>query len=900
MAREQLAGTIAVAIALPLAAVFFPVSPAAAAPVTPGSGAPADIRTGTNAPNRIDGKPFTVPDRYTPKPRLKADTLSATGVTPAVGTVRQWVGSDDLSGFYRKDYTLRGVGLHVEVWVANDLAFPVGDCRNAVPDSTTVSDAQVAELIDQFDNNMYPKETAAFSTPPDRDGSNSLLKPDANGNGGVYTGGGDKTVTLVDNIRDDNFYTFPAVPTYIAGFFSSALTEVLDRNTMTIDAFDWTHRTTANPLDAPTTDLCTSRPARPWLYEGVFAHEWQHLLHYYTDPFEATWLNEGLSDFAIALDGYSNSTASVFEPAPDSHIYCFQGYGPVQTQYNPNPRDCGGPQNSLNLWGEGGNANGVLADYGNAFSFMLFLYDRYGLDFMSKLHQDGDPTGVRQPGRGAGDRWRARHVLGAARLPDHDPGGQTRGGLQARRHAVGRAEGAGHDEEPQLLGQAGQPAVLQRSRGRAQRRGLRAAAAGRAGGARTRPAFDRLQRRQDPADPAPGLDGRQQRPGPGRQPGAVLRQRATTLTPPWSPRLRCRPSTRRLRFLAKYGAEQGYDYGYVSVSTDGGTTYTTIPGDRTTDGPLGSGLNGTTTGFEPRAFDLSAYAGQNILISIRYVSDGGVNEGGLLLDDLTVGSTTISDGSSLDPFDSPTEIKPDRGAQLEPAPHRHGRGPARGVPGRVQRGELGQPQPGQPATGRVESFPEGRRGGRVRRADRAGPAVRPVHLDRERRGATWRRDFLTATRTGRPPSNQMVGARSVTARQSRVRKVVGANGVISSARPVRTFCGPGRVGEQRAANGHQVELVPGQPLQQLADAGRGRHFATEGADELGVQADRADRDHGTAGDLLDPAGEVEVRAGELRLPVTAGGGVEHVDTRRGQRGEDVFQFLRVRGELVVS
>ena len=49
-----------------------------------------------------------------------------------------------------------------------------------------------------------------------------------------------------------------------------------------------------------------------------------------------------------------------------------------------------------------------------------------------------------------------------------------------------------------------------------------------------------------------------------------------------------------LRFLAKYGAEFGFDYGYVQVSTDGGATYTTIPGDKTIDAPLGPGLNGTT------------------------------------------------------------------------------------------------------------------------------------------------------------------------------------------------------------------------------------------------------------------------------------------------------------------
>src|SRR5690606_16430561 len=113
-----------------------------------------------------------------------------------------------------------------------------------------------------------------------------------------------------------------------------------------------------------------------------------------------------------------------------------------------------------------------------------------------------------------------------------------------------------------------------------------------------------------------------------------------------------------LTFLAKYGAEAGFDFGYVVVSTDGGATYTAIAGDKTVNGPLGPALNGTTSGFEPHTFDLSAYAGQDILLGFRYVSDQLINEGGLLIDDVTVGGTLVSDGSSLDPFDSPTEIRP--------------------------------------------------------------------------------------------------------------------------------------------------------------------------------------------------------------------------------------------------
>jgi len=113
-----------------------------------------------------------------------------------------------------------------------------------------------------------------------------------------------------------------------------------------------------------------------------------------------------------------------------------------------------------------------------------------------------------------------------------------------------------------------------------------------------------------------------------------------------------------LRFLAKYGAEAGFDYGYVQVSTDGGATYTTIAGDHTVKAPLGPGLNGTTDGFEAQTYDLSAYAGRNVLIAVRYVSDGGVNDGGLEVDDITVGGATVSDGSSLAPFRSPTQIHP--------------------------------------------------------------------------------------------------------------------------------------------------------------------------------------------------------------------------------------------------
>jgi hypothetical protein len=588
------------------------------------------------------------PQQFTPKATTQRRTAAA--ATPPVGTVRQWLGLDDTTGSaYRKDYTLRGVGQKIEVWVANDRAYPEGDCRAQIPGSTDVTDAQVADLINEFDTNMFPKETAAFSTPPDRDGSNAAIAGD-------FTGDGDKTVTLIDNVRDDNFYDFPANPTQIAGFFSAFFNEVFDRNVMTIDAFDWAHRTGANPPDQPTGDLCTSRPARPRLYEGVFAHEWQHLLHYYTDPFEGNWINEGISDFAQTLVGYVDGKATVFDRGADSHLYCFQGYGIVQTPFNTNPRDCGGPENSLNLWGDGDNPNAVLADYGIAYSFMLFLYDRYGLDIMSKLHRDGDLQGLASldaalEAEGVPDMYKVIHdfqsmvlldkivesrhgiVLGVDKRRVTTP--SLRSTLNLANTTVNRRPGAAPNGADYVPLQGADKKVIPG-------KDLRSLSFE---GAKTLPSLPLAWTSVTNDADRPGNAVLWSGDGNNTNATAVVSVSVPAADP-------------TLRLLAKYGAEVGYDYGYVVVSTDGGATYTPVAGDKTVPAPLGPGLNGTTTGFEPHTFNLSAYAGQTVLLGFQYVSDGGVNEGGLKIDDVTLGGTTVSDGTNIAAFKSPTQIRP--------------------------------------------------------------------------------------------------------------------------------------------------------------------------------------------------------------------------------------------------
>lgn len=615
--------------------------------------APSDNNALSRKVFPLDGETIATPAKYTPP--ADGQRARTAGTTPPVGTVRQWVALDMFHGnMYRKDYTLRGVGANIEAWVANDLSFPAGDCRMRIPALTQITDAQVAAMIAEFDNNIYPKEVAAFSRPPDRDGTNATLKPDENGNGGVYTGDGNKTVTLIDNLRDTNYYNLPAAPDGNVGFFSRQFTELLDRNILNVDAFDWTHRTGETPPHAPTDDPCTNRPGRPRAYEANIAHEWQHVAMYYTDPLESGWLEEGISNFAEAYTGYVKTTTTVFDPRPDRRINCYQGFGSVQTPYNPIPRDCGGPDNSLNLWGDGKS----LADFGQAFSFTLFVYDRYGIDFVTRLHRDGERRGFASvdaalEAEGVPERYQqVLHDFQSSTLVDKivgEPQGGLMLGVPKKRVTTPSLRSTVNFANPDVNIRPGVSPngadynLLKKADGTVLTgRELRSLEFS---GVRTLPTLPLLW---TVVSNDPDRAG-----NPVLWSGNDNNMDSAAVTPVTVP-----TADPTLRMLAKYGAEFGYDFGYVVVSTDGGKTYSAVAGDKTVDAPLGPGLNGTTKGFEPHSFDLSAYAGKSVLLGLRYVSDGGTNEGGLLVDDVTLGAGAISDGSSLDAFDSPTEASP--------------------------------------------------------------------------------------------------------------------------------------------------------------------------------------------------------------------------------------------------
>jgi hypothetical protein len=668
-----------------IAALALPGSGVAAKPTANAFNSSADIIHVSDDLN--DGEPLPLVGDVSAGGAL--ESARAAAADPVVGEVRNWVALDDFYGFYyRKQYTLRGIGDSIEVWVASELnrrapastALPQvgqssgtdfldGDCRNGV--RTTITDAQVNYLISEFDNNIYPKESAAFSVPPSRDGSHAQLGPPTFN----PAGDGDNIVVLVDNVRDDNFYDFNNTQqfSYIAGFFSSTINNFFDRNVMTIDAFDWIHRTGANPPHEPVPgNGCTSAPARPFLYEGVFAHEYQHLLEQYEDPDEVNWINEGLSDWAQTLTGYVDPSTPITEIGFDSHTQCVLGWLGIQTPANPNPRLTSGPENSLTRWEDQGPGE-ILCDYGAAYTTMEYVHGQFGTDFMTSLHR-GDAhglAGLQEALDGEETKLGAMDVIRNWALMVAvdgliDDGARILGPWAESLFTAPTLHATINWDTEHAYSTPGAP-----PNGSDYVRFRNAAGGYLSGRDISSLSFDGSE--VLPAKPIawtvdPNPPGAAGDPalfsGAGNNRDEMIVREVTVPA----------GAGATLTFNARWNEELGWDFGFVQVSTDGGSMYTSLAcTDTTTTTDPGAlptakenvpGFTGDSGGWKPETCSLAAYAGQTVLLAFRTFNDPSVLgenpavPAGFWVDDVTIGGTLISDGTSLAGWRSRTEVKP--------------------------------------------------------------------------------------------------------------------------------------------------------------------------------------------------------------------------------------------------
>ncbi|WP_210481192.1 hypothetical protein [Naasia sp. SYSU D00948] len=154
----------------------------------------------------------------------------------------------------------------------------------------------------------------------------------------------DSLVMVVYNVQDTNYYDCEET-TYTAGYFAPEFIDSSGMNVIVIDAFDWANR--VGPADSPWNDGDPEND-QPTLYEGVVAHELEHLLHNYSDPGELSWVDEGLADFAVFLNGYD---------VGGSHLTYHQVFY---------------AETSLTRWGGG------LENYGASYTFFQYLWEQAG------------------------------------------------------------------------------------------------------------------------------------------------------------------------------------------------------------------------------------------------------------------------------------------------------------------------------------------------------------------------------------------------------------------------------------------------------------------------------------------------------------------------------------------
>ncbi|MCK4386050.1 MAG: immune inhibitor A, partial [candidate division Zixibacteria bacterium] len=88
-----------------------------------------------------------------------------------------------------------------------------------------------------------------------------------------------------------------------------------------------------------------------------------------------------------------------------------------------------------------------------------------------------------------------------------------------------------------------------------------------------------------------------------------------------------------------YNIETNWDYAYVEISTDGGNTFFSVPGNITTDyNPngtnRGNGITGSSGGWVKGIFDLSDWTGENIFLRFRYITDQYYYLEGFYTDDI--------------------------------------------------------------------------------------------------------------------------------------------------------------------------------------------------------------------------------------------------------------------------
>jgi len=346
-------------------------------------------------------------------------------------------------------------------------------------------------------------------------------------------------------------------------------------------------------------------------YQSTLAHEFQHMIHWYADRNEETWVNEGASELATSLNGFKeNGRITAFAQSPDTQ---------------------------LNAWGEG--AGSSYEHYGAAHLMMLYFYGRFGEGALRDLIacQDkgiaGFDTILAQHGTGCAFEDLFADWVIANYLDDTSIGGGKYGYRTLSKELEFSLAGS-HEQYPasesdtvhqfgtdyiELLPNEGDVAIEFEGAST-----VRLVANEPYGGE-----YHWWSNRGDLSD--------------------------TKLTRTFDLR---EVEMATLEYALWHDIEPGWDYAYVEVSTDGGHKWNILRGEHSTDfNPNGNSFGWAYTGISGEGqgphwvreqVDLTPYVGQEVQIRFEYVTDDAVNQDGLCLDDIAVPEIGYHSGAEDD------------------------------------------------------------------------------------------------------------------------------------------------------------------------------------------------------------------------------------------------------------
>ncbi len=458
-----------------------------------------------------------------------------------------WVTDNDANEYIQVQATLSQVTDHAYFWIQDGVGYRKND---------------LTSLAETFESQIYPTNREFFG---------SEWTPGVDGDPHVY-------ILYASDLGSR-----------VAGYFSSN-----DSYNPQIQEYSNGHEMFV--LNADSTGLDEA-----YTY-GTLAHEFQHMIHWYRDRNETTWMNEGFSDLAMFLNGY--------DIGGHDYLYALD------------------PDLQLNYW----PSDETAPHYGASFLFMNYFLDRFGEQATRALlaHPENDlqsidatlrELGVTDPLTGEAvdaDRFFADWAV-ANYLQD--------GSVEDGRYTYNLYPDAPQPTETESIRDC-EPTLQTRD---VHQYGID---------------YIRIDCRKPVTLQFEGSTLVRLQPEDAHSGSYAFWSNSgdesdMTLTRSFDFSEHTGPLT--LTYWTWYDIEEDYDYAYLLASEDGETWQIMFTPSGSGDNPIGanygwgySGASGGGPRWVQESVDISEFAGKEVQLRFEYITDAAVNGEGLLLDDVAI------------------------------------------------------------------------------------------------------------------------------------------------------------------------------------------------------------------------------------------------------------------------